>query len=860
MVVYTRLGTSILSCDKYKDNDFNQFCSFNIMTSSGKLNFVFIYRPPSSDTNNLEKLCQIIRKSDKNTVIIGDFNLPSIDWRRGTADAKGRRLLEAAEEADMEQLVNFPTHNKGNVLDLLLTNCPDQVLSIHNEGNLSNSDHCILLIEFLSHFENKNNKKTTPNWSKADIAGIKSYLGNMNWREILTGENLENDWQIFSQILDRTVKKFVPSSTQKSVDKPRWLNRDIVRLLRKKKLAWRTAQAHRTEINQEKYKKLEKEVMNKIRNAKRNLEKKLAYAEGGNSTRTFAAYIKSKTKAKSSIGPLKNKSGKIIVGDLDMANELNDFFSSVFSNEDLSRLPAIEPEGTEKIETVQISRSKIIEKIKKLKEKSAPGPDGITPKILKTVANEIAFPLQIIFEQSLRTGIVPQIWKHATVVPIFKKGTKGAAENYRPVSLTCIICKIFESILADRITEHLTVNNLLRNTQHGFVKGRSCTTNLVAFLDKLTSIVDLGGAADLFYLDFSKAFDKVPRKRLLLKLKAKGVDGNILGWITDWLTNRTQAVRVGSQESRKSRVESGVPQGSVLGPLLFDVFIDDIDECAELIELILKFADDTKGLKQIKDDSDRKKLQDTLDELVRWSQSWCMEFNISKCKIMHVGRGNPKFKYFMNGEELKQVEEEKDIGVLVHQSLKPSKHCTKAANMAKSVLRQLTKNFHFRDRHIFKKLYIQYVRPHVEFASPAWSPWNEADIKILEDVQRMAVKMISGLNQGLSYEEKCAEIGLETLEMRRKKQDLIQAYKILNGFDKIKWEDFYTKSMDRTTRVTRATNDPMNLVVPHARLDVRKNSFFVRTPRLWNELPAETKNAPSLAAFKNTISQILTTG
>ena len=173
-----------------------------------------------------------------------------------------------------------------------------------------------------------------------------------------------------------------------------------------------------------------------------------------------------------------------------------------------------------------------------------------------------------------------------------------------------------------------------------------------------------------------------------------------------------------------------------------------MEDYARLIDMLIKFADDIKGLQEIDGEEDRNKLQLTLDRPMEWAADWGMMFNTEKCKIMHVGRNNPQYEYFMGGVKLETVEEEKDIGVVIHNSLKPSRHCKKVADTANAVLRQLTKNFHFRDRHIFKKLYIQYVRhvrPHLEFASPAWSPWNETDKSTMEKVQIRAVNQISGL-------------------------------------------------------------------------------------------------------------------
>ena len=192
------------------------------------------------------------------------------------------------------------------------------------------------------------------------------------------------------------------------------------------------------------------------------------------------------------------------------------------------------------------------------------------------------------------------------------------------------------------------------------------------------------------------------------------------------------------------------------------------------------------------------------------------------------------------------------MGVIVHKSLKPSKQCKKAAGTAGAVLRQLTRNFHYRDRNIFKKLYIQYVRPHVEFAAPAWSPWLREDIEIIEKVQRKAVGMISGLT-GKSYEEKCEELGIDTLETRRKKQDLYEAFKIVKGPETINAEKLLQKQQTRIGAMTRNHADPWNLNIQRPRLDIRKYSYTGRTSEAWNKLPAELKAAGTLKSFKNAI-------
>jgi hypothetical protein len=375
-------------------------------------------------------------------------------------------------------------------------------------------------------------------------------------------------------------------------------------------------------------------------------------------------------------------------------------------------------------------------------------------------------------------------------------------------------------------------------------------------MDSVTENIDNGQPVDIFYLDFSKAFDSVPHERLLIKLLSKGISGEVLNWLKSWLTGRTQRVKVGDSISSEQDVESGVPQGTVLGPCLFGVHIDDIDEVVKLIELLIKFADDCKGKKSILNDHDRAALQKTLDDLCKWAETWGMSFNKEKCKIMHVGHNNPGYDYFMQGTKLAVIEEEKDVGVIIHKSLKPSRQCQKAASTATGVLYQLKKNFHYRDRHIFVKLYKQYVRPHLEFSTPAWNPWHAADIQVLENVQKKFINMVAGLRPG-SYEEKCKQINLDTLEERRHLQDMAQAYKMIQGKEKLPRKELF-KHVDGGR--TRQDADNLNVKVMPARLDIRKNFFTYRVAKKWNSVPYETKRAKNVDTFKIQYKKLLRNG
>lgn len=287
----------------------------------------------------------------------------------------------------------------------------------------------------------------------------------------------------------------------------------------------------------------------------------------------------------------------------------------------------------------------------------------------------------------------------------------------------------------------------------------------------------------------------------------------------------------------------------MLGPLWFVIFINDIDDAAELINIIRKFADDSKLGHRVQNDSDRQILQQTLDNLCEWADTWGMSFNLDKCKIIHLGRNNQNYNYTMNNSDLINVKEEKDIGVIVTKDLKPSRQCAEAAKTANFVLGQLRRAFHFRDRNIFIRLYKTYVRCHLEYSIPAWSPWNAKDKELLERVQRRAVKMVSGL-KGTTYEERLKELNLSTLEERRVRYDMVETFKILNGFNDVNSDTWFRKVGAEPARETRLTSYHKNLVGSRSRLDIRQNFFSQRVVNSWNNIPTDIKESHNPSIFK----------
>ena len=444
---------------------------------------------------------------------------------------------------------------------------------------------------------------------------------------------------------------------------------------------------------------------------------------------------------------------------------------------------------------------------------------------------------------------VPFEWKEANIIPLFKKGSRNKSENYRPVSLTSVICKLLERLIKDHMVDFLVKHKLLNSSQHGFLKARSCLTNMLCFLEEITKWIDVGSPIDIIYLDFQKAFDKVPHQRLLLKLKAHGIGDSITDWIEQWLTDRRQRVVVDGEVSNWKSVLSGVPQGSVLGPILFLIYINDLDD--SITSNVLKFADDSKLFRKVNTDGDKQHLQNDLDRLVKWSEKWQMLFNFGKCKCLHTGHGNLNVNYKMGDTVLGTTVKEKDLGVTISADMKVSVQGGIAASKGNQILGLIRRNITYKGKKLIIPLYKAIVRPHLEYCIQAWRPYRKKDIDTLERIQRRATKMIPELRD-LSYEERLKECGLTTLETRRLRGDQIEVFKILNGYENIDRNMFFSLKKDSRTR-----GHEVKLVKDQCRLDIRKHSFSQRAINEWNKLSTDCVTASSVNMFKNKVDTYL---
>lgn len=443
---------------------------------------------------------------------------------------------------------------------------------------------------------------------------------------------------------------------------------------------------------------------------------------------------------------------------------------------------------------------------------------------------------------------MPREWTHALVIPIFKKGDKYDPANYRPISLTCSLCKILEKIVVREMTPYLVENKVITLHQHGFLPRRSTATNLLECLNNWTKHLDGGQPVDVIYLDYQKAFDRVPFGRLLYKLHHYGIRGGLLSWIDGLLRKRTFQVRVEGCCSGTYEVLSGVPQGSVIGPLLFLAYISDLP--LEVSTNISLFADDTKlycnPLTQLDDF-----LKD-VRMLEEWTSKWLLTLNESKCTVLHLGRNNPRIIYTINGTVVKSVSSQRDLGVVITEDLKWETHINCMVKKANSLVYMVKKAFSDKSISLVGKVYRSFIRPKLEYCHSIWNPYYSKDIELVERVQRRVTKIPTEM-KSVTYEERIKLYGIPTLKARRDRGDLIETFKILNGdYHLNPGNDFFIMSSNRHLR-----GHSKKLSTEKCSSLTRKNFLTNRVVYRWNVLGEPTVGAPNKNIFKNRLDEQL---
>lgn len=781
------LDTSNIQVNQISPSDTGELLAIDMSIGGFSFNFaVYYHRPAINNVDDLINWCT--NYSSCNQVIVGDFNLPDIDWK--TRQLKKRHnvcmhesFLTFLDTTDMDQLVNFPTHSHGNTLDLILSNMD---LSLPT-SEPSCSDHHLIFFEIhskepINHSTINNN--SSPFWSfhKANMPELMIDCFDLETdikSLILKRAHIDQVYAIFKTKVLHTANKNIPNRPRKPTSK-HWMSKNTEKEIARRRRWHKTSKIFNTKFNRERVQKQSKLcnfLVNKDYNAFLNSHI-CAKLENGD-TKPLFKFISNR---RGNTNTIKKLNGCKENSAAEFAECFASAFSSVFTVDDGKHPPAA-CNTIDKSINITITPKGILKQLQNLDPSKGAGPDGLSSALLKFLASYIYIPLTLLFQYSIDTGSTPEDWRCANVIPIYKKGSHSDPLNYRPISMTCITSKILEHVVCSNINEYLDFHCILSDCQHGFRKKHGCDTQLLATSTDLTDSYDLNIPVDLAVLDFSKAFDVVSHPKLMTKLKAIGIHQTTCSWIENWLSNRYLSVTVNGAKSSKHQVTSGVPQGSVLGPLLFLVFINDMPSSVNFCKLKL-FADDSLAYQQIRTQTDVDRLQSDLNKLSVWADTWQMQFNVNKCEHMRIERrtlNTSPTSYTFNNTRLPTVSSVKYLGVNIDKYLSFDNHIKDMCKKATRTLHMLMRNLKRARTKTRTLAYKSICRPILEYASHIWSPHLIKHIKLIEAINRKAFRWAFHLRKYDNISQKMMQVGWETLDTRRKNSDLNMFFKILSG-------------------------------------------------------------------------------
>ena len=827
-----------------------------------------LYRSESgtreNNSNMLKLIKEIAKMKQTYKLVVGDLNYKMIDWENWQTPkpetSEEHQLINCIQDIYWHQHVTSPTRYRDGVepslLDLILTNDEHLVEKLEHLSPLGKSDHSMLSFEMKIKDTSNYQPRTVLNYDKGNYGNMMKDL-SIDWQTEFSqcGQDTTKQWELLKSRIKSSQKNHIPTyqtSENHYLKKGKIpLNEDIRKEIRKKHRCWQRAYETKSRSKYQKWKRQRNKVTKLIEDAEIIFESNIA-SESKVNPKKLWKYIKSRTKPRSNISHLiNNKTGKLTENDKEQAEVLASQFSSVMVNEPDGELPDIPDKvlETPQLSSIHVTEEMVLKKLRNLDPTKSPGPDDIHPRVLKETASAIAPALTALYNNILTSHDIPEDWRTAIITAIFKKGAKSDPGNYRPVSLTCIICKILESIIYDAIIEHLIKNKLLSKNQYGFISKRSASLQLLAVLQLWCSILDeSGNEIHDINMDFMKAFDTVPHRRLIKKLRSYGITGDILLWIEAFLQGRKQKVVVNGSSSDWCDVISGVPQGSVIAALLFVIYINDLPE--NIRSHLFLFADDCKFFREIATQEDIDIMQADLDTLFEWSQKWLLTFHPGKCVNLRITlrKDTEPHVYHLGNDDLKNVDEVKDLGVTVDGKLKFESHISGKVNKANQLWGAIKKAFKHMNSDIFKKLFCAHIRPHIEYAVQFWAPYLRKSINQIESVQRRATKNIPGF-QNHSYKERLQLLDIPTLAYRRLRGSMIEVYKMINVYD-----PEVTPPLDIRSYRTRGHNQRL-YVKPANKLHPKHHSFQHRVVNPWNSLPSDVVNSPNLDTFKNRLDK-----
>ena len=848
--------------------------------------------------DKIENSLKSIQAPYPEVVLCGDFNLPHMDWKNSAQRPGGtkaekcmmQQLEELMSEFFLFQLIEKPTHRLGNTLDLIFSNNPEFIHQ-YSCNPTTYSDHHV--IEGAAVFRNAKTEQSSfrqPN----EEDGIGSVFDKLNFfSENVDWEKLEEDLANVSwrdKFLDKTPpemmaelmetcadisQKHVPhrkTARKKHSNIPR--NRRILMRRRCKvnKQLCSVTNEHRKEKLLTESRDIEKKLQESYRNERNAMEHKAVNAIKRNS-KYFFSYAKKFSTIRSCVGPFIDSAKNVIANPIKMAEMLASQYSSVFSqpkkklgvkteyfpDEDQAR--STEPG----IQDICFSRKDIEEAINEVSPSAAAGPDRFPAILLKICRKTLSEPLFYIWRKSLDTGTIPHLLKSANIIPIHKGNTRSLPKNYRPIALTSHLIKVFEKVIRKHVVNYMEEHNLFNPEQHGFRIGRSCLSQLLNHYDHILYLLEQGHNVDVIYVDFAKAFDKVDFDVTLKKINQLGIRGKVGQWIYSFITNRTQTVLVNGCRSDPSPVRSGVPQGSVLGPLLFLILIGDIDQNVASA-FVSSFADDTRVGHGVNTAEDAHLLQKDLDQVYQWTEENNMELNGDKFEHLRytcTPGDEPLPGYTSNkGTIIEPTDHVKDLGVTMSCDGSFKKHILNMITAAKKQSGWILRTFVCRDSLPMMTLWKSLVQCKLDYCSQLWSPFSKGDIQAIEMIQRSFLRKIRGVGH-LHYWDQLKTLHMYSQERRRERYATIYVWRILEGqvpnITHRGYVDGAIASQNHSRRGRLCTIPPIKTQSSRHIQLLREASLPVKGQRLFNCLPMDLRNMTGCKTdvFKHALDRYL---
>ena len=816
----------------------------------GSVSLGLVYRSPRSPVSSqLAAFATEFFSGPGPKVLLGDFNIPGVKWENfqgGSAEVG--RFFEVLLRENVTQVVDGFTRFGRNQCPSLLDLCFVQNLvlpSIECLPPLGKSDHCVLKFAFDLDVPSASTFRRL--WRCADYEKINKSLSLVDWDKLFENCSIEDAWSSFEKVVSEIVEEHVPRvSVNKNSFTAPWFGKRCKLACRSKARAWKRFRFSGNPNFLPLYLSARQKCSKILLQERRNFEASLG-AKIVENPKAFWSHVNSSIVHRPGINSVENE-GKVLVKDSEIADAYSEYFSSVFVTEPPGPLPTppVWPVQTTLGEFSAPDVEEIEREIEGLKIGKSCGPDNLPAEFLKGTKMVIARPLKLLFDMSIKTSLIPFGWKRGLVCPIHKSGPKSVVSNFRPISLLSIVGKILEKFVFAQTIKIIEKNGGMISEQYGFRPGRSVNLQLLEVLNYITKSVNSGKPVDTLYLDFKKAFDTVPHRRLISKLGALGVQGSALKWFENYLCGRVQAVRIREAVSSDKSVLSGVPQGSILGPLLFLVYIADLPRVVSLPSQIRLFADDAKIFREILGKDDEIGVQNDIDRVSNWCKIWLLQLNFQKCKVMRFGKSSSSPKYtLLDGTQRRLIEvvsEEKDLGVIFDQKLEFRTHIDTKVKAASRILALIRHSFKYLDRKTFILLYKSLVRPHLEYCSPIWNPSTRMLANSIEKIQKRATKLVYRFDE-IPYEGRLRALGLPSLEFRRYREDVITAFKVCKFYPDLKYIFSFQPRLG-------LRGHELCFQKERVRTRVFRNSLQNRLHSRWNGLPQQFAHIPTLNGLK----------